>query len=555
MRFIYNWPIKKFIIVILLLFTIIPCCLNTFFISWTAKNHTEKQILTNKIQTYFSEFENDTRALLYYIQDLILNISSDETLYQTLDSVNLSDVSKTRFFESYCKSIMNNFIEITAIQIISADKTDYFYAKNTIDAISIEELESNPYSHQLTLGMFPSFRDKDYVFFYQKIYNYNKSIDLGYIVLYFNNHIFDYIQNIANEEKTQFILISGMNSRIIYHPDPNYNYSKISIPEKTKDNNQIFTAHTVKFDILGTPLILYCVNDQQPNSIQKVYIYLSSVLLTILLIAIIISMILNKRFFTYLQNLNTNIRNFITTDTSSAIYKTTADISMLATNFNHMILKIDNLTNQIKKEKERQHDLETQLLQSQINPHFIYNVLDTISWEVKKYDMDNIDDMICSLACYLRLSLHGGQNIVTIRSECEHIKQFIALENYRYNNAFEVNFYINNEIMDKKIPKITFQPIVENSIRHGFNGISYKGCINIFAQTAENDILIRIVDNGVGIPNFKKDQLPKSSKSQGGFGLYNVNERLKLYFGDNYQLKIESSSAGTIVTLRIPSEL
>lgn len=239
----------------------------------------------------------------------------------------------------------------------------------------------------------------------------------------------------------------------------------------------------------------------------------------------------------------------------------TDEIGKINDNFYYML---DSLKSLIKTREELSRRIrETELiaarakikaLQSQINPHFLYNTLDLILWQALYQDIPKVESLVQSLADFYKLSLSRGNDIVSVAQEIEHIRNYMTIQNMRYEDR--ISFSVEaDEIADCLLPKITLQPLVENSVLHGILECNRKkGSIRITGRNNEGLLLIDVIDTGEGMPQAAVDMLNSSGAESAGFGVRNVNERLKLYFGQEYGLRYESvPGQGTKVTIRIPA--
>jgi two-component system sensor histidine kinase YesM len=213
------------------------------------------------------------------------------------------------------------------------------------------------------------------------------------------------------------------------------------------------------------------------------------------------------------------------------------------------------LTSEIQQQEMDIHHYEMNALYSQINPHFLYNTLDTIVWMAEFNQSEDVIKTTKSLAQFFRLSLNQGKELTSIKTEIEHVKQYLYIQKQRYQEKLNYSFDIDESLLNYQVPKIILQPIVENSIYHGIKNLDTEGHIEISIQQDVKDILIKISDDGVGFDKGEESitELPKSQKTKlGGIGLKNVHKRIHLYCGDGYGATIESTiNVGTIVTLRV----
>ena len=208
-----------------------------------------------------------------------------------------------------------------------------------------------------------------------------------------------------------------------------------------------------------------------------------------------------------------------------------------------------NLSKSIVKKEQEIRKYELNMLYSQINPHFLYNTLDTIVWMAEFNNNSEVIETTKSLAEFFRLSLNNGEMITTIDKEINHVRQYLIIQKKRYQDKLNYQISIDENLKKIKIPKLILQPIVENSIYHGIKELDTNGLIKIKVFEENKDIIILITDNGIG---YDINNKVKSSKKLGGVGLKNVDERIKLFYGDRYGLHIKSEvGIGTVVTIRL----
>lgn len=233
-----------------------------------------------------------------------------------------------------------------------------------------------------------------------------------------------------------------------------------------------------------------------------------------------------------------------------------AEVVHLSKTFNIMVLKMKDLMHQIVVEQEAKRKSELDALQSQINPHFLYNTLDSIVWMAENGNQEDVITMVTALAKLFRISISKGKNIITVQQEIEHARNYLIIQKIRYKNKFEFEFNVADEVLRYKTLKLVLQPIIENAIYHGIEYMVDEGLIKISAQAADGKLLFTVTDNGLGMTKETMDNLlsreVKSSKGS-GVGVKNVHERIKLCFGKEYGLQIESEiEEGTTVKLWLP---
>ncbi|WP_242866006.1 cache domain-containing sensor histidine kinase [Desnuesiella massiliensis] len=233
-----------------------------------------------------------------------------------------------------------------------------------------------------------------------------------------------------------------------------------------------------------------------------------------------------------------------------------AEVVQLSKTFNMMVAKIRYLMNQILLEQEAKRKSELDALQSQINPHFLYNTLDSIVWMAENEKSEDVITMVTALARLFRISISKGKNIIGVQQEIEHARNYLIIQKTRYKNKFEFNINMDPKVAHYRTLKLILQPIIENAIYHGIEYMVDEGVISISVEVEEEKLLFKITDNGLGmtkevVNNLLSKEL-KSSKGS-GVGVKNVHERIQLCFGKEYGLEIESEiEMGTTVKLWLP---
>ena len=238
--------------------------------------------------------------------------------------------------------------------------------------------------------------------------------------------------------------------------------------------------------------------------------------------------------------------------------RSSAEVSMLSDSLNLMIDKINELLEQVTREQTRLRRAEFELLQSQINPHFLYNTLDAIVWLAEAGEQKKVVSMVGSLSEFFRTSLNQGKDIVSLREELQHVRSYLEIQQVRYQDILQYEIHVPEELYCYSIPKITIQPLVENALYHGIKNKRGPGRIVISGERDQDMLAIRIRDNGIGIRSERLQQIRqgmqnKVPKENDIYGLYNVNERIRLNFGSRYGISIESVyGEGTEVRILLP---
>ncbi len=232
------------------------------------------------------------------------------------------------------------------------------------------------------------------------------------------------------------------------------------------------------------------------------------------------------------------------------------EVAQLSKAFKLMVARIKQLMSQIVLEQEAKRISELNALQAQINPHFLYNTLDSVVWMAENGKSDDVITMTVALARLFRISISRGRNIISVRQELEHAKNYLVIQSIRYKNKFKYEIKAQEEALKCSTIKLILQPIIENSIYHGIEYMPDQGFIKISVSIKDGKLLYVISDNGLGMDKQTLDSLLSGnvkSKNGSGVGVKNVHERIQLYYGKEYGLQIESElEVGTTVYIWLP---
>lgn len=237
----------------------------------------------------------------------------------------------------------------------------------------------------------------------------------------------------------------------------------------------------------------------------------------------------------------------------------TYEIQHLGSSIKQMAQQIQVLMNDIVAEHESKRKSEFDILQSQINPHFLYNTLDIIVWMIENEQQSQAVKAVTALARFFRISLSKGKSIIPVKDELEHVRNYLMIQEMRYKNRFTYTIEAGEEVLELASLKLMLQPLVENSIYHGMEFMDGDGEILIRAYLQDGDLYFSVSDNGLGMTRERVDSLltaaaPVASRRGSGIGVKNVNERIHLYFGEEYGLRIESEpDEGTTIYIHLPA--
>lgn len=356
-----------------------------------------------------------------------------------------------------------------------------------------------------------------------------------------------------------------MNHRggIVYHPQQQLIYSglkKERYGEVLKDGTQmnkdaIYAVQEVEncdWRIVGVSY----VDEMITSRVEKVVHTLMIIIAAVVLAAFLAGSMFSRIFSRPAKRLTKAMGEFEenTDDFQFHPIAGTREIATISDSFEHMVLRIQRLVEQVRQEEISLRKTELKALQAQINPHFLYNTLDAIAWMCEEERNKDAEEMVNALAKLFRISISRGHELIPIEKEVEHAASYLKIQNYRYKNQFTYRFEVEESCLPFYCNKITLQPIIENAIYHGLDRMVEEGEIRIRIMEEDTDIVFMVEDNGVGMTEEEcREILYRESGDRVGIGIKNVNDRIKIYFGERYGLSIESElDVGTRVTIRMP---
>jgi sensor histidine kinase YesM len=286
-----------------------------------------------------------------------------------------------------------------------------------------------------------------------------------------------------------------------------------------------------------------------------------------LLLALVFNLMFVRRTVIFIVRVVRAMRQVERGDLSTRVAVVGNDeTTALSRGFNSLVRRVSELLEDVKEEQSRKRKAEMMLLQAQIKPHFLFNALESINILAVQNEGRKVSKMVQRLANIFRISIQQKEEI-TIEQELEHLMSYLEIQKYRFEELFEYTIDVPKKLMSRTILKLTLQPLVENSIQHGFEGIAYMGKIEIKAVQEDSDLAFYIADNGIGIPEHRLLSLAKSgiaalheespeTGERRGLGVGNVADRLRIHYGSGYGLMLCSAPGhGTIIKCLIPMEM
>jgi len=522
--------------------------------------------------------ERNLKSMTESIEDYSRMISSENRLQQTLYSIYVNKKNnveenelETMKLNSLMSSIVSNIIapstQLVGSSIVIDDETVYSgYNLGKFDAYQVlgaDYLKAvSAVNKPVWSGVFPLVYDTGTV---KNVYAVGKviidkdtGVNTGTAIIFVDevNISKIYLENRANDDDRFYILdsygmvISSDEKSSLYRPAveitqiSNNEYDRLLETGSmivTNDKTQ-FLYSVQEYEDLGWSIVSIISLDeilQENKNISKVLI---AVTLVCLLMAFALSYFISNRLVNPIIRLTKTTQKIIKGDMSvRAKTDVGGEVGILTKGFNDLMDRIESLIEEVRLEHEKQRETEFKLIQSQISPHFLYNTLETINSFITLGMMENATKTVSSLSQFYRISLSKGDDVISIHNEMKIIKSYLNIQKFRYNDFLDFEINIDKKILGYSIPKLTLQPIVENAIYHGLKNKKEKGKLEIKGYFIDEEIVLEVADNGIGMPQeLVSTVLGYEESSSKGYGLSNVNNRLKLLYGSKGRLEIKS---------------
>ncbi|WP_206867896.1 cache domain-containing sensor histidine kinase [Clostridium zeae] len=532
-----------------------------------------QQISTN-VDFYMKNMEN-----------IINTLSLDPRVVSFLNSKELSNGKNTEAMEYDVTKAIMGFTPFhpEIVGIIVVNKND-LYVSDIMYRISRDPLinerwyiEAADHPNKIQLFSKPIGRNVNNVFQYcaDDVVSMSKAIIddktgkcLGVILIDIKLDIIKSVIESVKPGKTGFVYIVDSNNEIVYTPVNEVVYRikdqwvrnlKNSVIVKNINNKDYKImckgSEYTEWKTVGVfPL------DESTKTLRYIKYYSLAVAILTIVFAAILAMIFTRSIVNPINKLRRLMKRTEEGDLNVFFRSKYGDeIGELGNSFNNMIDEIKNLIHLVQAEEKSKRKAEISILQAQIKPHFLYNTLDTIQWMAEEHDAQDIIDVVNALTTLLRIGLSKGNEIVTVRDEIMHIESYLIIQKVRYEDKLDYEIKIQEEMMNFEVTKLILQPIVENAIYHGIKEKRGKGKIIIEGEIVDKKLCFTITDNGAGMSEERLKKLNKvlHGKNPGeiklGFGVYNVNERIRLSYGEEFGLEFQSTeNVGTIVKVWHP---
>lgn len=584
MFFTYMAVIVSIMLIIVgVIFYFVPSIIEKKFYQYM--DELSSQIIIN-ISNDLSQMEQ-TSLMLNFEEDLKMVVDVDD---ETGDINNNSFASSYKYIDNYFFNFIYSFQQIHGAYIYSVNGKN-IYTRNSNQAFHSIKLVNNENWFQDALDKKgiktyigrhknPYLNDNtDVISLYRAIIDYHSNKVLGVIVIDQEiEKIGKIIDSIDKKEQNSVFILDDRNM-LVYGNDMKL-YDKISqekdfIERSTYLKNSSYElgqgADRIYFNQKYMADMGWKIITCQPYNVlmKDVTVIKNVIMITFiicLLVTFAITMLTSGKLSSKLIKMKKLVGNVKKGNLDIVInVGGTDEVADLAEGFNSMVARLKFLIEKVYNENLLRKEAELNLLQSQINPHFLYNTLGSIKSLARDEGAEKAADMLQSLSNVFRYNMGKGKSIVTVGEELENIRNYLALQQYRFDDRIKINYDIDDEILDEKILSMTLQPVVENSIIHGFEPKQGAGLLQIKGRYVNGFTKIYIVDDGVGLSVEKEQEINAALSNTPQFiedqdsrrvGIYNVNSRLQYKFGNQYGLKIyKNAENGVTVEIVLQCKL
>lgn len=584
----YRGKIRNRLLIFFLVITFLPITTLGIF-----ANLIYTKILENKVNQHtdqmIKQIEVNIDNHIKSVENILMYISSSEDIISFLQQSKDDNSKEIYDLEARIRRNLKVYTDVNSeiFGLLVVNNNDKYISneleKKTRDSLmkeiwytgAINESEksyffSNPIGRNLK--PYKSYSAEDIISISKAVIDKNTNESIGVVMADINLKKFDDIISDNNIGEKGFFYLLDNNNNIVYSPVNPTIYRINSNKFNNKKDSFIYSINNETFKIMYTTssvtgwktIGVFSFKDITKDITGMERFTLIIAIITSLL-AVFFSLLFTNSIVTPIRELRTLMKGVESGDLDLKFeeHKYSNEFGELGHSFNHMVSEIKQLINMVYEEQRSKRKAEIETLQAQIKPHFLYNTLDTIAWMAEDYNAKDIVKLVSALTKVFRIGLNKGKEVIKLRDEIEHINSYLIIQKYRYEDklSYEINFH--KDILDILILKLITQPIVENAIYHGIKEKRGKGEIRINFTKVVDEIIITVEDNGAGISEEKLQNINSmletsnsfyiDSGSGSGYGISNVNTRIKLSYGHNYGLRYYSKlGVGTKVEIRLP---
>lgn len=527
----------------------------------------ELQLIDKNLETMVKSIEDYLRMISseYRLQQTLLTI--DKNKKNGIDKLPLETIRISSLMSSIVSNIVAPSTQLVGSSILIENEVVYSgYTLGRFDPVqvlgndyfeSISSLGRPVWSGLFTLP-YDSGTTKNTFAVGKAIIDKDTGIETGTVVVFVDETNISkiYLENKTNEADRFFIvnsegvIVSANVKSDLYKPaEEILGITNDEYVQLINDGSRIITSngtqylysahHYKEFDWDVVSIISLDEIMEENKNITKALLIVTSLCL---LMAFVLSYFISNRLVNPIIRLTHTTKDIIKGDISiRARTDVGGEVGILTEGFNNLMDRIESLIDEVNQENKKQREMEFRLLQSQISPHFLYNALETINSFITLGMLDKANETVNNLSQFYRICLSKGDDVISIKNELKITCSYLNIQKFRYMEFMDFEMDIDENINNYSIPKLTLQPIVENAIYHGLKNKSKKGLLSIKGYFLNEEIIIEIADDGVGISSDKISQIMSSGETDGpSYGLSNIQNRLRLKYGNKGRIEIES---------------
>jgi two-component system sensor histidine kinase YesM len=537
--------------------------------------------LTSEVDKSFSEsvflLKNSVENELYQIKQISSYIYIDQDIKDAITEYNTND-EKSKQAEQLVQDKLNNYLISTTFNYINVIKiygfNGYQMAFGKVNEIlNVDDsqiINSDGYKEALKnsdisvcRGLSKSMLKEqsaspEYSFsIFRVIKDRSYKHNIGVVYINIDPEIFFSLsENLNPEYKNEIYILDNQNNFVnTYNPvvsvADTLNILKEAPAESIKDpviindNKSSNRVYCYSINDFGWKVLGFLPINELTQNNKSIFLITTVTLIFSFLLATVIWYFISSNITKPIKNLTDATKTVRRGNFDVQVnYSYDDEIGILTNNFNYMVKKIKILINEVLEETERKKDAEYKALQAQINPHFLYNTLNSIRWMAIIQKSDNIKNVVEALGKLLKDSTNNIEKLITVEEELENLNDYILIQKIAYMNKFEVNFYVDQDVLKLKCLKFILQPLVENAIFHGILPKEYYGTIWVSIQRHDGFLRISVKDDGIGMEDKEIRKILVEGrdivKKFNGIGIKNIYERIQLTYGDKASFTIES---------------
>lgn len=471
-------------------------------------------------------------------------------------------------------AIYNSYGSLMAAEPVASQKEDPDVTSQDWYKQAVEEMENMHFSTPHIQNLFD-----DGSMRYYWVISLSRAVDLtdngdsqmGVLLVDMDySSISRMLQQINASDNGQYYYLCDSSGEIIYHPrqiqisegianennDTESGYKDGVYDETFEGEHRKVIVNTISYT--GWKLVGVIPYSTFTSGMLNMRYFVGMLMLLTAMMLVVINRVVSVGISRPILRLNDSVREYEAGEKPEIYIGGSLEIRHLGYSIQKSYEQIDSLMKKIVLEQNERRKSELDALQSQINPHFLYNTLESITWMIEGERNDEAAFMITQLARLFRISLSKGRTVITVADELQHARSYMNIQKIRYKNAFSVVFDVDQEVCSCCTVKLILQPILENAINYGVSGMDDCGEIRVTGRLEDGNVILSVTDNGIGMSEEQVALILTDSshmhKRGSGVGLVNVNNRIRLLFGGGYGLTVESEpDEGTTVSVRIPA--